>query len=507
MEYLLGIDIGTTSTKTIVCNTNGKIIFSTSEEQNLYSDFPAWAEENPEEWWENTQKTIKTIFKESEILADDIKAIGVTGMVPALVLLDKNDNILRRSIQQNDARTIKELNYLRSKIDLNNHFDITGGSINQQLVGPKILWLKENEPEVYKSIDKIMGSYDYINFKLTGNHVIENNWALESGLLNIKKNTWEKKILDICDINEKWLGQIVKSDEIIGSVNKKVEELTGLKEGTPVVGGIADHVSSAFAAGLKEEGDLNVKFGGAGDILYSLDKLITDKRLFIDLHADPSRYMINGCMASSGSLLKWFTNEFCQYENEIVKDENKSIYDFMSDKAQDIPPGSNGVIILPYFLGAKTPLHNPQAKGVIYGLGLHHKKENIYRAIMESVAYGFKHHIEILKDLNLDIKKVIATDGGAKSPVWRQITADVLGESIYHIKEHTGSSIGAAFVAGKGINLFDNWDDIDKFIEIDSVTEPNEKNHNLYNKYYKLFRDIYNNLEESFIESDNIKGK
>ncbi len=403
---LLGIDIGTTSVKTVLCDNKGNIIFSTSANQNLYSKKPGWAEEDPKEWWENTKKTIKTCLKSTDIDSKDIKAIGVTGMVPALVLLDKNNNILRRSIQQNDARTVSELEILKERIDEKEFFRKTGGSINQQLIGPKIMWLKKHEPDVYNNISTIFGSYDYINFKLTGEKVVEHNWALESGLMNIKEKKWDDELLMSSYIDGDSLPDIVESQKIIGEVSKEAARETNLTQGIPVVGGIADHVSSAFAAGLTSEGDLNIKIGGAGDILFSLDELVIDKRLFIDYHAIPDMFMINGCMAASGSLIKWFKNKFCQFENEVKPGgDEQEVFNYLNNKAEEIPAGSEGLVILPYFLGEKTPIHNPKAKGVIFGLGLHHKKYHIYRALMEAVAFGFKHHKEILEELGLKTKK------------------------------------------------------------------------------------------------------
>ena len=495
---LMGIDIGTTSVKTIICDYNGKIIYSTSESQNLYSKQSGWAEENPEEWWENTKKTINSCFENTNINPNEVDAVGVTGMLPALVLLDKNNNILRRSIQQNDARTVKEIDYIKDQLNEEKFFEITGGSINQQLIGPKIIWIKENEPNIYNQIDNIFGSYDFINYKLTGNKVVEHNWALESGLLNINNKQWDNKLLELFQIDEKWLPDIKESSKIIGEVTNEAADATGLLSGTPVVAGVADHVSSAFTAGVIEEGDLNIKIGGAGDILISLDKLVTDPRLFIDYHAIPNKYMINGCMAASGSLLKWFIKEFCQLEHLYEFEGNiDKVFSYFNDKAFAVNCGSEGIIILPYFLGEKTPIHNPKARGVIFGLGLHHKKEHLYRAIMESIAYGFKHHVDILKERNLKINNVIVTDGGAKSKVWRSILADVIGVPIKNLKNHPGSSLGAAFIAGMGINKFKDYSEIKKYIKVDEIIKPNSKNNKIYKQYYELYLSIYKDLNNN----------
>ncbi len=500
--YFAGLDVGTTSLKTAICDQDGKIVYTASREQHLHSEHPGWAEEDPHQWWENAKASLRKSLQDTGIPPEEIKAVGVAGMVPALVLLDEGGRVLRRSIQQNDARTTKEIRFLKETLEEDAFFRTTGGSINQQLIGPKVLWLKEHEPDVYRRTATICGSYDYVNFKLTGRHVLEHNWALESGLLNIATKTWEWDLAEACSVKPEWLSDVVPSAEVIGEITREAAEATGLREGTPVVGGVADHVASAFAAGLKEEGDLNVKLGGAGDILYSLDRLVTDRRLFIDYHVRDGKYMINGCMASSGSLIRWFRDEFCQHEvSELLREgDGRSVFAYLDARAERVPPGAGGVVVLPYFLGAKTPLHDPSARGVVFGLGLNHSKAHVYRALLEGVAYEFKHHVEVLHERGLEIKNVVATDGGAASLTWRQILADVLGEPLAHIAQHPGSSLGAAFVAGRAVGGYASWHEIDKFVKVESVVEPNPNRTEVYEKHYRIYRGLYEDLRERFTE-------
>lgn len=490
-RYLIGIDVGTTSVKTVICDAiEYKIIFTSKAEHNLYSPFPGWAEENPKDWWNNTIKTIKQCINGSRIDPKEIAGIGASGMVPAFVLVDRYGEILRPSMQQNDARTSKEMEFIRSKINDNEFFKITGCMVNQQMVGPKILWMKNNESDIFSKVHKIMGSYDYIVYKLTGKYSLEHNWALESGLYDIHFEKWSERILEIVGVNSDLFPKIGKPDNIIDTILPDIANETGIPEGTPVVAGAADHVASAFMAGIQDEGDLLLKFGGAGDILYSTDKLITDKRLFIDYHLMPTKFLLNGCMASSGSALKWFLRQ--------ILDENKMTFKEMDKKAEEIKSGSEGIIILPYFIGEKTPIFDALARGVIFGLSLHHTKFHIYKALLEAIGYGFNHHIEVLKDIDFKVKKVIVTNGGSISKTWGKITSNIIGYPIHYLKDNPGSSLGAAFVAGIGTGCFSDWEEAKNFIKFSGCVYPDKEENIKYGKYFKIYKEIYKNLKDNF---------
>lgn len=494
-KYLLGIDIGTTSVKTIICNVNNyKIVADAKATHDLFSLHPGWAEENPIDWWNNVISTIRSCMKKTNIDPKEIVGIGVSGMVPAFLLLDSEGKVLRPSMQQNDARTYKEIEYIRKKIKDNDFFHITGCIINQQMVGPKILWMKKNEPDIFKKVEKIMGSYDYIVYKLTGEYSLEHNWALESGLYDIHNGKWSDKILKIIGIDKDFFPRVNKPTDIVGKVNKEVSKLLNLKEGIPVVAGSADHIASAFMAGIQNEGDLLLKFGGAGDILCSTDKLVTDKRLFIDYHIIPNKFLINGCMASSGSALKWFTKQ--SFKEDDIN------YEEIDKKSHELRSGSEGIVILPYFIGEKTPIFDPLARGVIFGLSLHHTKYHIYRALLEGIGYGFLHHIEVLKELGFEPKNVIATNGGAISRIWGKIISNIIGYPITYLKENPGSSLGAAFIAGMGTNCYKDWFEAKNFIKVSHTIYHDEKEHAKYQKYFEIYKKLYLSLKDLYKDLD-----
>ncbi|GAI46243.1 unnamed protein product, partial [marine sediment metagenome] len=265
---------------------------------------------------------------------------------------DEKGNPLRNSIQQNDARAVEEIKYIKRIIDEDEYFSLTSNTINQQIVPPKYLWLKKHEPEKLKKARYIMGSYDFISFKLTGISHVELNWALESGLWMVREKKWYKKILDIAEIPDHLLPAVYKPIEIVG-------ETTEILPGIPVIAGSADHIASALGMGAKEEGDLLLKIGGAGDILFVVNSLKMDKRLFLDYHDIPTKFILNGCMASSGSIVKWFRNNFT----------NNLEFEKLTKLAEKSRVGAKGLVMLPYFLGEKTPIFDPIARGVILGLG------------------------------------------------------------------------------------------------------------------------------------------
>lgn len=486
--YLLGIDIGTTATKGILCDSDGHIVAEAEVPATLYSPQPGWAEEDPEEWWANIGRVVRECLGQAGIPPAAVAGVGVSGMVPTVVLIDEAGRVLRPSIQQNDARSYEEIRVFKGQVDEKDVLRRTGSPITQQSIGPKLLWLRRHEPEIMSRARRVMGSYDFIVYRLTGQFSIERNWALESGLFDLQREQWDDQLLALSTIDSGWLGPVHWPAEVVGTVTRQAAQETGLAEGTPVVAGSADHVASAFSAGLKDQGDLLVKLGGAGDILYCLERPVVDSRLFLDYHVIPGKFLINGCMAASGSIIRWFRDQFAPGTD----------YSALDREAEEIPPGAEGLLLLPYFLGEKTPIFDPQARGLFLGLTLTHRRAHLYRAILEGISFGFYHHLQVLAELGLTAAKARVTNGGARSTLWKQITADVLGVPLEQIARHPGSSLGAAFVAGKGVGVFQDWSEIERYILIEGVTLPNREHHEYYRHLFGLYREVYERLKDLF---------
>lgn len=497
--YVLGIDVGTTSVKVILVSNEG-IVDEATAYHDLLSPYPNWAEEDANVWWKNIKIAVSEIARKNPDKVKNIAAIGCSGMVPAIVLLDNNGEPIRNTIQQNDARAISQIERIKNTINQEILFQRTGGTTNQQHILPRLLWVKENEPEAWEKIDTIMGSYDFAVYKLTGVKSLEINWAVESGSYDIHTNEWIQEDLDSIGINLNWLPQVNESMKIVGTVLPEMEKEMGIPYGIPVIAGSADHVASTLAAGITQNGDLLIKFGGAGDILYCVDEIVTSKELFFDYHIVPGEYLLNGCMAASGSLVKWLTND-------ILESNSPAVFKELDAQAERIPPASEGLIILPYFLGEKTPIFDPTARGVMFGLTLSHTKAHIFRAILEAVIYGFRHHVEVIREAGYEPKQIMATNGGAKSKFWCQIAADVLGQSICSFPSHPGSALGVAFLAGKSIGLFKEWQEIQKFLTNYQIYAPDPHSVEIYNKSYEIYRDIYKQLKPSFAKLQKVYEK
>lgn len=495
-EYLLGIDIGTTGTKLLLVDTAGGITAEINLTSTLQSPQANWAEEDPGEWWDNICSGVPEILIKASVDPSHILAVGVSGMVPATILVGGDGRPLRRSIQQNDARSIIEIDEFKARVDEQDVFRRTGSAITQQSIGPKLLWLAKNEPDVFAQTVWVMGSYDYINYRLTGTPTLEQNWALESGLYDIHHKDWDDDLLKLAEISREQLPAVHAPNDVIGRITSETAALTGLLAGTPVVAGSADHVSSAFSVGLKQNGDLLIKLGGAGDVLYSLDRLEINECLFLDYHVIPGLYLINGCMASSGSIIKWYRDKFGAGLD----------YPELDAEAWNIPAGSDGLILLPYFIGEKTPIFDPIARGVFFGLTLQHTRAHLYHAILEGISFGFYHHIQVLKKAGFDIKRVRVANGGARSKLWRQVTSDVIGLPLEEVANHPGSSLGAAFVAGMGVGAFTEWSEIEKFIHLKQPTYPDQTRHEKYKTLYRLYRDLYETNHTNFATLAQIEG-
>ena len=498
MRLLLGLDIGTTSTIGILIDTEGATLATASRPSDLVSRHPNWAEEDPAQWWANVCAVVPELLAASGARATDIAAVGVSGMVPTIVLLDREQRPLRHSIQQNDARAVDEIEEVRRSIDAHAFFSRTGGSINQQSLAPKLRWLARHEPECLAGAETLLGSYDYITSRLTGSPSVERNWALEAGFLDLDRGDLADDLIRLGGITPERVPAMRASHDIAGEVSGRAAAETGLAAGTPVVAGCADHIASAFVAGASQDGDLVVKFGGAGDILLSCDKAVTEPRLFIDHHIVPGLFFSNGCMAASGSVLNWIVRHLARAEAAEAKAAGLGVHALLDRRAATLPPGAGGVVFLPYFLGEKTPLHDPLARGTVVGLGLHHGLPHLWRAALEAVAFGFRHHLDVFAEMGREPRRTIACDGGAASALWLQITADILERPIERLLHHPGSCLGAAFVAGMGTGLIEDWNAIARYVRSERVFEPDASRADAYRDAYALYRDLYRRLESLY---------
>jgi xylulokinase len=488
VALLIGLDIGTTSTIGILVDSDGRALATASRPVELSSPHPGWAEEDPDQWWDNAGAVTRELLANAGVAGTAIAGIGVTGMVPALVLRDAAGRLIRPSIQQSDGRTAREVEQLRGELDEAGFIRRTGNGVNQQLVAPKLRWLARHEPAAFARIATACGSYDDIAWRLSGARSLERNWALEAGFLDLGTGALAPDLIALGGIAPACLPPLRSAHEVIGTVTPAAADRTGLAAGTPVVAGCADHVASAFVAGVTAPGDLLIKFGGAGDILLATSAPSPDPRLFLDFHLVPGLFLPNGCMAASGTVLNWVVRHW----------GGGATHPSLDAQAAAIAPGAEGLLLLPYFLGEKTPLHDPHARGTLVGLGLHHGLPHVWRAALEAVAFGFRHHVEVLAGLGHAATRVIASDGGAASPVWMGIAASVLNRPVQLLHGHPGSCLGAAYVAGVGVGAFEGWEAISRFVRPAARVLPDAAAAARYDALYPLWRETYERLRPLF---------
>ncbi len=491
MDCVIGIDIGTTSTIGILIALPDQVLAQTSRNVSFSAPQQGWAEEDANQWWQNTCEIIPALIAQAGISSEDIKGVGVTGMLPALVLLDGNDALLRPSIQQSDARAGVEVAELAAEIDGAAFLKKAGNGINQQLIATKLRWLEKHEPAVFARIGTVFGSYDFINWKLTGTKAVEQNWALEAGFVDLDSGVLSEDLIRLGHVDPAVVPPKSLSHSVMGRITSEAAKATGLRAGTPVIGGAADHIASGFAAGITKPGDVLLKFGGSTDILIATKTAVPDARMFLDYHLIPGLFMPNGCMASGGSALNWFVDKIATGEQAAAKAAGISIHQHMDRIAAAIPPGADGVQIIPYFLGEKTPIHNPNARGIIQGLSLNHDLRHMWRALLEGFAYAFRHHVEVLHDMGHPTTRYIASDGGSNSRLWMQICADVLQMPVQLLVGHPGSCLGAAWMAAIGVGLTTDFGGVAQFVSYGDLVEPNPGNASLYDKGYARFRQSY----------------
>jgi xylulokinase len=501
MKYLLGIDIGTSGTKTVLFDKGGNPISSSTEEYPLYQPEIGWAEQDPLDWWKAVCITINAVIKDSNINPESISGIGLSGQMHGLVMLDGDGNVLRKSIIWCDQRTAKECVEITEKVGEKRLIDITANPALTGFTALKILWVRNNEPEIYEKCRKILLPKDYIRYMLTGEFATEVSDASGMQLLDIKNRCWSKEVLNALDIPIEYLGNVHESIVVSGKVHKRAAELTGLKENTPVVGGAGDQAAGAIGNGIIRSGQISSTIGTSGVVFAHLDEPVIDEkgRVHTFCHAVPGAWHMMGVTQGAGLSLKWFRDNFCTNEIEVAKNMGIDPYVLMTKEAEKVPAGSRGVVYLPYLMGERTPHLNPKAKGVFFGLSAAHTKNDMLRAVIEGVSYSLLDCMEIIKGTGLNPTNVMVSGGGGKSELWRQILADMFNCKVSTNKSSEGPALGVALLAGVGTGVYKDINEACSIaISENSIQYPKEENSLVYTRYYEIYKKIYNDLKETF---------
>ncbi|MDN4521751.1 MULTISPECIES: FGGY-family carbohydrate kinase [Mycolicibacterium] len=478
-RYTIGVDIGTTGIKTVLLDTTAGIVATANRENTLHSPGPGFAEADPVQWYRNVVESIREVLAVSGVAPDQIGALATSGMVPAVVAVDQTGTPLRRAILQNDARAHREVAGLAAKLATVDLVTLTGSALTQQSVAPTTVWLRDHEPDVYARTAHWIGSYDWVLSALGAPIHVEQNWALESGLFEIDGDV-ATDVLQAAALDPAMLAPVRRPGTQVGELSRRAADETGLRAGTALVVGGADHVLSAYAAGVNDPGDALVKLGGAGDILVASDTQVVDERLYLDAHPVPGHWLPNGCMATSGSLIRWF-------QALIGGPEAVELTTLDAEAALRSPAE---VLCLPYFLGEKSPIHDPDLRGVFAGMHLGHTRADMYRSVLEAIAFGFRHHVDVFAQIGIPLRRVMITNGGSKSTLWKQIHADVLGQEMHPVRGHPGASLGAAVIAAIGVGALADWSDAARFITLDDPYIPDPARRDIYDQAYATWREL-----------------
>jgi xylulokinase len=480
---LLGVDVGTTGIKVTVLDPESGRSLSRSSPSPLYSDHPGWSEADTSIWWTRTCELIPVVLDEADIDPASVLGIASTGMVPAVVLLDDSGKVLRRAMLQNDARAVVEISEISNELEAAG-IDVlsdTGSAMTQQSVAPTWRWLLRHESEVARATGTIVGSYDWLAIALGAERHIEWNWALESGLFEISGEL-AHGVVEVARLDANLIPPVRQPGSAVGFVSEQAARETTLVAGTPIYVAGADHVLAGYAAGLSNPGDWLVKLGGGGDILVVAAHPIVDSRWYLDAHPQPGLWLPNGCMATSGSLLRWMQQVLGGVELEVLDEEGHRSR-----------PGE--IICLPYFLGEKSPLNDPDLRGAFVGLHLGHDRGDLFRSCLEGVAYGFRNHVDAFASRGVVLnQEPRVSNGGAHSTLWKQIIADVLQVELIPVVDHEGASFGAALCAGIGAGALSGWKDGSRYVHFGDPVPPRRMNKSIYDEGYEMYLTLQKEL-------------
>ena len=509
MGYLLGIDVGTSGTKTILCDASGKILASVTEEYPCYQPKPNWSEQNPADWWDATKKTIRAAIEKAGVKGGDVSGIGLSGQMHGAVLLDRDNSVLRPAILWNDQRTAAECRQITGTIGAARLIDLACNPALTGFTAPKILWVRNNEPAIYEKTKKVLLPKDYVRFMLTGAFATEVSDASGTLLFDVKNRCWSKEVLSALHIDASLMPECFESPVVSGKVTAAVASELGIPAGTPVVGGGGDQAASAVGNGIVKTGVISATLGTSGVVFAFSDTVQTDPlgRVHTFCHAVPGKWHVMGVVLSAGGSFQWFRNNLGDCEREQAKAEGVDPYDILCRKAAEAPVGSEGLYFLPYLTGERTPHANPNAKAAWIGLTARHRKAHMIRATLEGITYGMKDSLEIIKGMGVAINEIRVSGGGAASAFWRQLQADIYGNDVVTINVTAGGALGVALLAGVGTGAFKNVEQAcDAVITIASRTKMDAATAATYQKCYPVYGALYQHLKKDFDDIQALVG-
>lgn len=495
MAYLVGLDIGTSGVKGLLVSETGEVVDNKSSSYEVDNPQAGWSQQNPEDWWEATIEVLKGLQKTAADKSEKIEGISFSGQMHSAVFLDSNDQVIRPAILWSDTRTSQECREIEELVGgRDNLIELTGNKALEGFTAPKILWLKNNEPANYNKVFSLLLPKDYIRFRLTGEKAMDYSDAAGTLLLDVKKKRWHPEILEKLEIDQDILPSLLESVDVAGYLTEEIERETGIPAGTSVIAGGADNACGAVGSGMISEGQVMVSIGSSGVVLAPALTYQADPagRLHLFNHAVPDSFYYMGVMLAAGQSLSWL-------KNNILPDDWD--YEKLNARAKEIEAGSENLIFLPYLYGERTPHADADARGVFLGLSARHDRSHLARSVMEGVTFGLKDSLELIKDRGIEIKRVRAIGGGARSRVWQQIIADIFNIPVDLLAVEEGPAYGAALLAGVGTGVFHSIAETDReLIKVEKTVEPRQAQAKKYQNIYSIYRSLYPTLQETYAD-------
>ncbi len=501
MAYLLGIDVGTTGTRALLVDGRGRILASATEEHPLSSPRPLWSEQDPEDWWRTTVKSVRRALRSAKVKGDQVGGLGLSGQMHGSVFLDEDASVLRPAILWNDQRTAEECAEITDTIGAKRLIRLTSNPALTGFTAPKILWVRKHEPQVYEKTRMILLPKDYVRFRLTGEFATEVSDASGTLLFDVRRRRWSLAVLDRLEIDGELLPECFESPVVSGQLSKTAAKETGLAVGTPVVGGGGDQAAGAVGNGIVTTGVISATLGTSGVVFAFADEVRTDPlgRAHTFCHAVPGKWHVMGVILAAGGSFRWFRDALGEKEVREAKKRKVDPYEVLCKEAAQAPPGCEGLFFLPYLTGERTPHADPHARACWVGITPRTGKAELVRSLLEGATYAMRDSLEIIEEMGIPVKQIRASGGGARSEFWRQLQADVYGHSVVTINATEGPAFGVALLAGVGTGVWKSVEEACKAtIKVTNTTRPNRKRAALYERHYQLFRSLYPALKDSF---------
>jgi xylulokinase len=477
MSLLVGLDVGTGGARAVAVDESGNVVAGASSEYPLHSPRPGWTEQNPEDWWEGAKEALGKVAAEDEVVG-----LGLTGQMHGSVFLDASGGVIRPALLWNDQRTEAQCRKITEWVGEERLIQIAGNPALTGFQAPKILWLRDEEPENYSRVARVLLPKDYVRLRLTGEHATDASDAAGTLLLEVRGRDWSGEILDALEIPDEWMPEVYEGPESTGALREDVAGELGLPVGIPVAAGGGDNAAAAVGVGVVESGLLSSSVGTSGVLFATSEGFTPDPsgRVHAFCHAVPNVYHLMGVTLSAGGSLQW-------WRETLGKD-----YDELVEAASAVPPGAEGLVFLPYLSGERTPHLDPQARGAFVGLTARHGIPHMTRALMEGVVFSLRDSLEIMRELEVSVEQVRATGGGARSPMWRQLQADVYGVPIHRTIADEGPAHGAALLSGVATGVYRDVEEACSTVRVrEEATEPDAERTEIYEEFYEVYRSLY----------------